>query len=89
MQIEEVEQALKSILSQPFAITSLPDPKFGERIVLLYTGDALEPERLEILSKYQRPKSIFYTQKIPLTETGKINRLACRSLAAELQKKDK
>ena len=89
VQIEEVEQALKSIFSQPFAITSLPDPKFGERIVLLYTGDALEPERLEILPKYQRPKSIFYTQKIPLTETGKINRLACRSLAAELQKKDK
>ena len=85
IQIEEVEQALKSILSQPFAITSLPDPKLGERIVLLYTGKALAPEKLDILPKYQRPKAILYTQAIPLTETGKINRPACRSLAAQLQ----
>ena len=80
-----MEQALKSILSQPFAITSLPDPKLGERIVLLYTGKALAPEKLDILPKYQRPKAILYTQEIPLTETGKINRPACRSLAAQLQ----
>ena len=85
IQIEEVEQTLKSILSQPFAITSLPDPKLGERIVLLYTGKALAPEKLDILPKYQRPKAILYTQEIPLTETGKINRPACRSLAAQLQ----
>lgn len=86
IQIEEVEQGLKSILNHPFAITSLPDPKFGERIVLLYTGDALAPDNLISLPKYQRPKSIFYTQEIPLTETGKINRPACRHLAALLQK---
>ena len=85
IQIEEVEQTLKSILSQPFAITSLPDPKLGERIVLLYTGKAVAPEKLDILPKYQRPKAILYTQEIPLTETGKINRPACRSLAAQLQ----
>ena len=85
IQIEEVEQTLKSILSQPFAITSLPDPKLGERIVLLYTGKALAPDKLDILPKYQRPKAILYTQEIPLTETGKINRPACRSLAAQLQ----
>lgn len=86
IQIEEVEQGLKSILNHPFAITSLPDPKFGERIVLLYTGDALAPDSLISLPKYQRPKSIFYTQEIPLTETGKINRPACRHLAALLHK---
>lgn len=86
IQIEEVEQSLKPILNHPFAITSLPDPKFGERIVLLYTGDALAPDSLISLPKYQRPKSIFYTHEIPLTETGKINRPACRHLATQLQK---
>lgn len=81
-----IEQNLKPILNHPFAITSLPDPKFGERIVLLYTGDALAPDSLISLPKYQRPKSIFYTHEIPLTETGKINRPACRHLAVQLQK---
>ena len=86
VQIEEVEQSLKPILPRPFAITSLPDPKFGERIILLCTGETLAPDCLDILPKYQRPKAIFYTQEIPLTETGKVNRPACRSLAAQLQK---
>ncbi|MGM9797485.1 MAG: AMP-binding protein [Parabacteroides sp.] len=86
VQIEEVEQRLKTILPRPFAITSLPDPKFGERIILLFAGDTLAPDCLDILPKYQRPKAIFYIKEIPLTETGKINRPACRSLAAQLQK---
>ena len=85
VQIEEVEQRLKPILSSPFAITSLPDPKFGEQIVLLFTGDTPQPESFEVLPKYQRPKTIYYTQEIPLTETGKVNRPACRDLAAHLQ----
>lgn len=39
VQIEEVEEKLAKELSIPFLITSVPDPKFGEHIVLL-----IEPE---------------------------------------------
>ena len=35
VQIEQVEAALKPLLPLPFHITSAPDIKFGERIVLL------------------------------------------------------
>lgn len=35
VQIEEVETQLRNTLSMPFLITSAPDPKFGEHIVLL------------------------------------------------------
>lgn len=35
----------------------------------------------ELLSKYQLPKMILSVGAIPLTETGKINRAACRQLA--------
>lgn len=87
VQIEEVEQRLKSVLTSPFAITSLSDPKFGERVVLLFTGDTLQPGSLDLLPKYQRPKAIYHAKEIPLTETGKINRPACRDLALHLQAK--
>ncbi len=35
IQIESVEEALRPIISTNFAITSVPDPKFGEIVVLL------------------------------------------------------
>lgn len=81
VQIEEVEQHIKSLIKGDFAITSLPDPKFGERIILLWAGDSLESSRLEELPKYQQPKAIYAVETIPLTETGKIDRPACRRLA--------
>ena len=39
VQIEEVESKLAQHFSVPFMVTSAPDPKFGERIVLLIEGD--------------------------------------------------
>lgn len=84
VQIEEIEQQLREHLNTDFAITALPDPKFGERIVLLTTSRHFLSTAIECLPKYQRPKAIYYTEQIPLTETGKINRSACRKLAAQL-----
>lgn len=40
-----------------------------------------ETKMKELLSKYQLPKMILSVGAIPLTETGKINRAACRQLA--------
>ena len=39
VQIEQVENALKTALPVPFMVTAVPDPKFGERIVLLLESE--------------------------------------------------
>lgn len=85
IQIECVEEALRSIISVNFAITSIPHPKFGEAIVLL-VEKGLDRPRLEMeidctLEKYQRPKYIVEVEAVPQTGSGKINRAACRELA--------
>ena len=73
IQIEDVETQLRPFLSDDFAISALPDPKFGEIVVLVVTKP-IETSVLERLSSYQRPKKVILIEKIPLTETGKIER---------------
>ena len=83
VQIESVEAALRPKLSANFAITAIPDPKFGEVIVLLVTDNNLiqVQKQIEVLPKYQRPKHLFSVDSIPLTGTGKIDRATCKRLA--------
>ena len=91
VQIEEVEMKLSEVLDTNFALTSVPDSKFGEKIVLLVeSGDEDELDLNAIkdlceteLHKYQRPKAYLPVFRIPLTENGKINRLACKELASK------
>ena len=83
IQAESVEEALRPIISTSFAITSVPDPKFGEAIVLLIT-DASLPPMPEDLPKYQHPKHTLTVDAIPLTGSGKIDRVACRKLAIDM-----
>lgn len=86
VQAEQVEEALRSIISVNFAITSIPHPKFGEAIVLLLENRGLtENEQVlveHILPKYKRPKYTVVTDTIPLTGNGKTDRKACRIIAA-------
>ncbi len=93
IQTESVEEALRPVISANFAITSVPDPKFGEAMVLLIVPTignelfrSLEEKIFEILPKYQRPKHILRVEAIPLTGSGKIDRAACRKLAKQLYK---
>lgn len=84
IQIEEVEQALKNYLTQPFVITSVPDVKFGEKIVLLIEGELpaqLDAIYEQALPMYWRPKSTVGVRRMPLTETGKPDRAAAKRLA--------
>lgn len=88
VQIESVEETLRSIISVNFAITAVPHPQFGEAIVLLIE-DRSAPQQLQTqierkLPKYQQPKYIFAVDTLPLTGSGKTDRAACRGLAAEL-----
>lgn len=86
VQIEQVETALRPLLASPFMITSVPDPKFGERIVMLIQGHT-EKEEIEkafaSLPPYWRPKQTFSIDSLPLTGTGKPDRATARRTACE------
>ncbi|NDV80159.1 AMP-binding protein [Dysgonomonas sp. 511] len=71
---EEVEALLKPLIKGNFAITSLPDEKFGEIVVLLTEEDVDESLFAGKLPPYSTPKKIIKVDTIPLTETGKIKR---------------
>lgn len=84
IQIETVEDKLTTILEHPFAVTSIPDPKFGEAIVLLTEKELNSNETLtikNILSKYEQPKYIIVTDTIPLTGNGKVDRTRSKQIA--------
>lgn len=85
IQIETVENLLQPILSVPFAITSIPDPKFGEIVVLLIAApinmDIPRNEIAEVLSPYQVPRKTLIVPRIPLTDSGKINRAEVKKIA--------
>lgn len=90
LQIEAIEEALRPLLQTGFAITSVPDTKFGEAVVLLlappHRVSELSQERLaERLSRYERPRHIWPVEAIPMTGTGKINRAACKAKAREIE----
>lgn len=84
VQIEQVEAVLKDYLSVPFLITSAPDEKFGEIIVLLLEGelpDHIEQTCEQVLPPYWRPKRFVPVFQLPLTETGKPDRVLAKVLA--------
>ena len=89
IQIESVENKLRGLISQPFAITHTADPKFGQALVLLVTSgtdiDDLSRELNSILPAFERPKRIVEVAKIPLTQSGKIDRAACRVLVEKFR----
>lgn len=76
LQIEQIEDALRPLIKVPFAIAKRPDPQYGEVAVLVVERqESVDiPESLVNLPKYAYPKQIISVDKIPLTETGKINR---------------
>lgn len=89
VQIEEVEKELAARLSVPFQITSVPDAKFGEAIVLLTETDNGCPdevlqEAIHQLPRYWQPRHLVRIPALPLTETGKADRKTGRQRATEI-----
>ena len=88
IQAEEMEELLRPIIPGTFAVTSVPHPQFGEAVTLLITRNTkVSRQKLnEFLPKYKQPKYIIETEYIPLTETGKTDRAACKRIALSLLK---
>jgi O-succinylbenzoic acid--CoA ligase len=86
IQAEALEEKLRPFMPAAFAITSQPDPRLGEAIVLLVeeTGHSVRQIEESIaaapLSPYERPRHIWHVAVIPLAGNGKINRAACKAL---------
>lgn len=90
IQIEEDERLLQGVLSFPFAITSVPDSFYGEKVVLL--AERPEPSAKETdeyfvllkqtLPRYHAPRDIVFVPSLPRTENGKIDRKGCRNTAS-------
>ena len=86
---EEVEEKLKPYIKHNYSITSTPNTKLGEEIVLLieksenYNNLEYIIEK-EITLSYQQPKKIYRVKSIPLTSSGKIDRVAIKILAQQI-----
>ncbi len=88
VQIEQVEAVLRPHLSCPFAVTSVPDARLGEAIVLLLEQASPSETNtfpvVDQLPRYHRPKHIYCVSSLPMTGSGKIDRAGCKQLAIVL-----
>ena len=83
---EIVEEKIASVFTQldldhQFFITSAPDEKLGQKVVLLIEGETFNTTFLnkmlqEALLKYQTPKEISFIKRFEYTSTDKLNRSA-------------
>jgi len=76
---EKIEKALLSAIQGRFVISSVPDEKLGEKLVLVIEGKPTEIELInqklaELLSPFERPKAIYFLEKFPETPNGKLKR---------------
>lgn len=76
---ERVEEELSSSISTPFFITSVPDDKWGEMVVLVAEAEETMREDLENACKclkngYERPKKIIIKSALNYTQNGKLIR---------------
>lgn len=98
LQIEEIEAKLANIIHVDFAISSKPDEKLGEKLVLVIedskerhvatSSSALLSSYLgfdltSCLEKYEIPKEVFYILHLPRTESGKIARAKLKQMLSE------
>lgn len=83
VQTEELEAKLSCLIPTPFAITSHPNIQFGE-IVVLVTEKPMDISLLKKhLAPHEVPKKMLFIEKIPRTESGKIDRAALKRFAQE------
>lgn len=78
---EQIEKKLEKSIPVPYAISSAPDERLGEKIILVVESSAdkalksaIEMQCRSLLSKYEQPKAIVFTDKLPRTGNGKIDR---------------
>ncbi len=78
----EVEKKLSAYIDSPYIVTSVPDYKWGSKVVLkiedgvsnLHNDDELLIKIKGVLQPHEVPKCIEHVDSLPRTENGKIKR---------------
>ena len=76
---EKIELKLEELISNRFFLTGIPDPKLGQKMVLVVASEP-DPSLLSKvksfhkLSKFEIPKEIFFLKDFTTTSSGKIQR---------------
>lgn len=88
LQIETLEEKIKQFLTSPFLLTSVPDSRLGEALVMLSESKNhnidIKSQCRTYLDKYEVPRHVFFVDRIPLTPTGKPARETAKQLATKL-----
>jgi O-succinylbenzoic acid--CoA ligase len=76
---ETIEKKLETYIQRRFVISSVPDGKLGEKLVLVIEGEPFETGQLikqvkTVLPGYEQPKSIIFINLFPETTSGKVIR---------------
>jgi len=79
---EKIEGKLEKLISTRFFITSIPDKKLENKVVLIIENEEWRKEKIEtlklrlkqVLTKFERPKNIYFLAKFAETPTNKIQR---------------
>jgi len=82
---ESLEKKLEPIINERFVISSFPDKKLGEKLVLVIEGKPfvtkhLEEKIKELFTTFERPKVIYFLEHFPTTISGKIKRKDVKQL---------
>ena len=73
---EKIEEKLSKIIQQRFFVAGIPDEILGEKLVLVIEGSQNEINIAEFntLTKYEKPKEIYFVDDFIETDTKKIQR---------------
>lgn len=86
---EAIEKKLEGVISERYVISSVPDDKLGEKLVLVVENKATDTEMIqrklaEVLLPYERPRRIYLLDQFPQTANGKIKRNEIKRQIEEL-----
>ncbi|MDG1039706.1 MAG: AMP-binding protein [Polaribacter sp.] len=73
---ELIERKLSKVLSQRFFVAGIPDENLGEKLILIIEGAQFDFNLNSVLgiSKFEKPKSIFFLPKFKETTNKKVHR---------------
>lgn len=76
---EAIEKKLVGQIAGRYVISSMPDDKLGEKLVLVLEcipadSEAIQQKANEVLLPFERPREIHHLESFPETENGKIRR---------------
>jgi o-succinylbenzoate---CoA ligase len=86
---EELESQLAPLINQPFCISSKPDERFGNNLVLVIEGELFDTtqlvEKLKVaLHSYLVPKEVIFIGKFPINHHGKLDRRELHKIVISL-----